>query len=399
MRRGRTSGIILSVAFCTVLTGCTQTTAPGGSGTPTSTSSSANTAAPMPVASRDVSVVLAGDLLWHNTTWFSAQEDARAAGTAGADQYDFGPMFGSMAPVIKGADVAVCHEEVPVGPKGGPYRNYPSFAAPPQVAAGAAAAGYDLCTLGSNHSLDAGTAGITRTVADFRSAGIIPTGAYATEAESRTPAIYTTQSGVKVAVIEATYGLNGYQLPADRQWAVDRIDTGTMIAKAEAAREAGAEIVLAALHDGTEYTTAPTPDQVANAKALAESGVIDLVYGHHAHTVQPWTRVGDTWVVYGLGNQIAQQKADQTITYEGITARFTFHEQTPGRFEVTEATAIPTYVTRYTAGRPIRLVHVTAALDGTAPVPAGVERATLERARDRTLKAVRALGAEDITVG
>ncbi|SDB91205.1 poly-gamma-glutamate synthesis protein (capsule biosynthesis protein) [Raineyella antarctica] len=365
------------------------------------TTSAPTTTDPTPSAApaRTVSVALAGDLLWHNTTWFSAQEDAHAKGQAGTDQYDFGPMFGSMGPVIKAADLAVCHEEVPVGPQGGPYSNYPSFAAPPQVAAGAAAAGYDLCTLGSNHSLDAGTAGITRTVADFRSAGIVTTGAYATEADSRTPAIYTTESGVKVAVVEAAYGLNGYQLPAERQWAVDRIDTGTMIAKARAARAAGADIVLAALHDGTEYTTAPTADQVANAKALAESGVIDLVYGHHAHTVQPWTKVGNTWVVYGLGNQIAQQKTEQSATYEGITARFTFHEAAPGRFEVTEATAIPTYVTHYAAGRPIRLVHVTAALDGSAPVPAGVERATLERARDRTLAAVRSLGVEGVTVG
>lgn len=354
---------------------------------------------PTPAAPRSVTVVLAGDLLWHNTTWYSAQEDARTEGRTGADTYDFGPMFGSMAPVISAADLAVCHEEVPVGPAGGPYRNYPTFAAPPQVAAGAAAAGYDLCTLGSNHSLDAGTAGITRTVAAFRDAGVVTTGAYATEEDSRTPAIRTTASGIRVAVIEAAYGLNGLRPPADHAWAVDLIDTSAMIAKARAARAAGADIVLAALHDGTEYTTAPTPTQISNAKALADSGVIDLVYGHHVHTVQPWEKVDGTWVVYGLGNQIAQQLPDQPTTYEGITARFTFTEVSPGRFEATDPTAIPTYVTRYAAGRPIRLVHVTAALDGTAPVPSGVERTTLERARDRTLAAVRSRGAEGITVG
>ncbi|MEA5155406.1 CapA family protein [Raineyella sp.] len=398
MRRRRTAAAVATLLVGSLVTGCSAVR-PGAGPGPGAAITAGATPAPSPAPPRSVTVVLAGDLLWHNTTWFSAQEDARAEGRTGADQYDFGPMFGSMTPVITAADLAVCHEEVPVGPAGGPYRNYPVFAAPPQVAAGAATAGYDLCTLGSNHSLDAGTAGIARTVSAFRDAGISTTGAYATEADARTPVIRTTASGVRVAVIEGAYGLNGLQLPADHRWAVDLIDTDAMIAKAKAARAAGADIVLAALHDGTEYTTAPTSTQIRNARALADSGVIDLVYGHHVHTVQPWEKVDGTWVVYGLGNQIAQQMPSQPTTFEGITARFTFTETASGRFEATDPTAIPTYVTRYAAGRPIRLVHVTAALAGDAPVPAGVDRATLERALTRTMSTVRARGAEGITVG
>lgn len=390
--RAIVTGIVL---VGSLLTGCTAPRpAPGSAPAPTPDAPASPTAAP-----RTVTVVLAGDLLWHNTTWTSAQADARAAGRTGADDYDFGTMFGSMAPVISGADLAVCNEEVPVAPAGGPYLNYPTFAVPPQVAAGAAAAGYDLCTIGSNHSLDAGTAGIARTVSTFREAGITTTGAYATEEESRTPAIRTTASGVRIAVVEAAYGLNGFQLPSGQRWAVDLIDPAAMIAKARAARAAGADIVLAALHDGTEYVTAPTPGQLGEAKALADSGEFDLVYGHHAHTVQPWEKVDGTWVVYGLGNQIAQQSTSQPTTFEGITARFTFTETSSGRFEATDPTAIPTYVTPYAGGRPIRLVHVTAALDGSVPVPTGVDRMTLERARDRTMAAVRSRGAEGIRVG
>jgi len=69
-----------------------------------------------------------GDLLWHNTLWFGAKEDARQRGHGG---YDFAPLLAGMKPVIASADLAICHEEVPLAPPGGPYRNYPIFAAPP----------------------------------------------------------------------------------------------------------------------------------------------------------------------------------------------------------------------------------------------------------------------------
>lgn len=403
MRRRRTSGIILGVAVCTVLAGCTTTSASKGAGTPTPAATSATatpspsvSTSPTPVANREVHVVLGGDLLWHDTTWASALEDARAAGLTDPDWYDFSQMFGSMAPVIQAADLAVCNEEVPLALEGGPYS---SFAVPPEVALGAAKAGYGLCTIAGNHGLDAGSKGIAQTVQAFTAVGVVTTGAYASAAAAATPAIYTTASGVKVAVIAGASGVSGQQLPAGQAWAVDPINTDVMIARAQQARAAGANIVLASLHDGTEYVTVPSEQQVSNAGALARSGAFDLIYGHHAHTVQPWTKVADTWVLYGLGNQIAQQPSDQAFTYEGITARFAFYEKSPGKFVVTEATAIPTYVTPYAPGRPIRLVHVTGALDGTAPVPAGVERAALEHARDRTLAAVRSLGATGIGVG
>lgn len=346
---------------------------------------------------REATIVLGGDLLWHDTTWASAQQDARAAGLAGSDDYDFGPMFGSMAPVISDADLAICNQEIPLAPAGGPYHNYPSFAAPPQVAAGIAEAGYDLCTIASNHSLDQGVEGIATTVAAMEEAGVATTGAYSTEESASQPTIVTTDDGIRVAVVAGTYGLNGYQPPADQPWVVDEIDTEEMIDKARAARDQGADLVLASVHDGTEYVTEPTEQQRTNAQVLVESGQFDLVYGHHAHTVQPWERLDDTWVVYGLGNQIAQQRARDTVTYEGITARFTFRDEGDGDFAVTEAEAIPTLVTSHRVGEPIRLVHVSAALADEALVPEGTSPERLEEARTRTMEAVRSLGAEGIT--
>jgi hypothetical protein len=61
--------------------------------------------------------------------------------TAGALQddgsYDFSAVLAPVAPLIKAADLAICHVETPVAPPGGPYRGYPSFAVPLHFTRGA----------------------------------------------------------------------------------------------------------------------------------------------------------------------------------------------------------------------------------------------------------------------
>jgi Bacterial capsule synthesis protein PGA_cap len=311
--------------------------------------------------STSVTVVMNGDLLWHNTLWYGAHEDAVRKGHRGADQYDFAPLLAGMKPVIAAADLAICHEEVPLAPKGGPYRNYPMFAAPPQVVTAISATGYDVCTTSSNHSMDQGFAGIRRTLDDLDRAGIRHVGTYRSEREAHTPTIFTTKQGIKIAVVSATFSLNGVKLPAGKSWAVNRLSRQGILDQVRRARSAGAQIVIAAIHAGTEYSSVPNAQQKAIAKALTESGQVDLVYMHHVHVVQPWTKINGRWVVYGLGNTVAQHKASLERGYEGVTARFTFTRD-GDRFGVSRAEYIPTIVTRYRPGRPARLYQVSVAL-------------------------------------
>ena len=149
-------------------------------------------------------------------------------------------------------------------------------------------------------------------------------------------------------------------MPKGKPWAVHRLSTKELLSQARRARAAGADIVLAAVHIGTEYSTAENAQQVALARALTASPDVDLVYMHHPHVVQPWTIVNKKWVLYGVGNTVAQQEANRT--YEGATGRFTFTRVGNGRFTVSKAEYIPTLVTFYRPGRPARLYHVSAKL-------------------------------------
>jgi poly-gamma-glutamate synthesis protein (capsule biosynthesis protein) len=222
------------------------------------------------------------------------------------------------------------------------------------------ATGYDLCTTASNHAVDQGFGGVKRTLDDLDGAKIAHSGTARTKAESERPTIFTTRQGVKIGIIAATFSLNGLPMPKGKPWAVHRMSASGLLSQAHRARAAGADIVLAAVHVGTEYSTSENSQQVKLARALTASPDVDLVYMHHPHVVQPWTTMNKKWVLYGVGNTVAQQEANNT--YEGATGRFTFTRVGNGRFTVSKAEYIPTLVTFYRPGRPARLYQVSTAL-------------------------------------
>jgi poly-gamma-glutamate capsule biosynthesis protein CapA/YwtB (metallophosphatase superfamily) len=311
-----------------LLAGC------GDGGAPAAPPAAAPSSAAAP---ESFTIVATGDVLIH-------QDRALTAGALQDDgSYDFSAVLAPVAPLIRAADLAICHLETPVAPPGGPYRGYPSFAVQPEIVDALAGAGYDLCSTASNHSLDDGTVGLARTLDTLDAAGIGHAGTYRTEADSLQPTIVDVH-GIKVGHVAATYGLNGGGPPADRAWEVavaDVPDVDGMLAAAARAKAAGAEVVIASLHCCVEYDNDPTAAQVTAVRTLLASPDIDLVLGHHAHVVQPFEQIAGEWVAYGLGNEIAEHSTRGHPTEDSVMARFTFTRGPDGRFTVTEAEAVP----------------------------------------------------------
>ena len=219
--------------------------------------------------------------------------------------------------MVAGADLAICHQEVPIGRSDRPYRNFPRFAVPRQVVGAIKATGYDVCTTASNHSVDRGFAGLKRTLDELDRAGIEHAGTARTRREADRPTIVTTKQGVKIAVISGTFSLNGLPKPRGKPWAVNGLDPDGLRRQARQARKAGADIVLVAAHAGTEYATRENAQQRRLARTLTAAGDVDLVYMHHAHVVQPWAKVNGRWVVYGLGNTVGQQSPEPAPDVRG----------------------------------------------------------------------------------
>ena len=114
----------------------------------------------------------------------------------------------------------------------------------------------------------------------------------------------------RVGVISVTYGFNTG--PPEQPWQVSTLDVDAVLATARAARAVGADLVVVAVHAGTEYDTEPNSEQRAAAEALLASPDVDLVYGHHAHVVQPLQQINGKWVIYGLGNALRRMPPRST---------------------------------------------------------------------------------------
>ena len=314
-------GVTAALLTAAVLTGCSPggpgEQDGGGDGTGAAPSSQATGPAPATPggAPDEVEVVVTGDVLLHPGLWAQAEADGRG-------ELDFGPLVEGLRPFTEEADLAICDMETPLAEPDGPFTGYPAFEVPPQIVPALADIGYDACTTATNHVVDAGTEGLERTLDVLDDAGIASTGSYRTAEEAARPLVLDAD-GVRVGLVTGTYGLNG-NVP-DAPWRVDLLDVPQMVDKARRAREAGAEIVLAAVHAGDEYSSAPNQQQLEVTHALADSGEFDFVYGHHTHSVLPIEKHGDTWIVHGLGNSLSEHAPSSlAVNNEGLTVSMTF---------------------------------------------------------------------------
>ena len=290
-------------------------------------------------------LVASGDVLAHSSIIRQAHADAGGRG------YDFRPMLSGAKPVATRADLAICHMETVYGADGD-YTGYPTFKSPPQVAEALAATGYHACSTASNHTLDDGAAGIDRTLDAFDRAGVRHAGSARSVAEAGAPTILRAGTA-KVGHLAYTYGTNGVPLPEGRPWAVNLIDRDKIVQDARAARQAGADIVVVSLHWGTEWQDEPDAQQLRLSRQLTAARTdgrpdIDLILGTHAHVPQAYEKVNGTWVVYGMGDQIAGAMinhggAQDPRGNEGTIGRFTFARpaEPGGRWKVEKAEFVP----------------------------------------------------------
>jgi poly-gamma-glutamate synthesis protein (capsule biosynthesis protein) len=245
-----------------------------------------------------LTVAASGDLLIHQSVW------QRALAYGGGRRYVFGPMFRAIRPLIAGADLALCHLETPLS-RGRP-RGYPSFRTPVALAGAIRAAGWDACSTASNHTLDDGQRGVNTTIAALDRAGVRHSGSYRTRAAARRPTILDVR-GVKVAFLAYTALTNGQRIP--HPWTLNMANARRIVRDARSARRAGADAVIVNVHWGTEYRSAPTPQQRSLAAALTRSKYVTAVVGQHVHVVQPIRWINGKPVVFGEGNLLSSQTA------------------------------------------------------------------------------------------
>ncbi|MCY3649574.1 MAG: CapA family protein [Acidimicrobiaceae bacterium] len=287
-------------------------------------------------------IAATGDLLIHESV-------ADAARTA--DGWDFAPMFSSVAPILGQADLAVCHVESPMSPNNTRLSYFPAFLVPRELAEAIAYAGYDTCSLASNHATDAGRDGIVGTIGALDRAQVAHAG-MALSPEARDEVTLIEAGDATVAHLSYTYGFTNRKLDPDESYLSNVIDEATILDEARRARSAGADFVMLSMHWGTNYTSELDELQVGLGPRLLASPDIDLILGHHAHMVQPVVEIGGEFIVYGLGNFLSNQSPETCTecplpTEDGVIIHLTVTEdEATGRWSVTGVAHTPTWVDR-----------------------------------------------------
>ena len=256
-------------------------------------------------------LLFVGDIMGHDSQIESAE-------IVRDSLYDYEPCFEFVEPYLEDADLAVGNLEVTL-PGKPPYKGYPQFRSPEDLALSVRFAGFDMLVTANNHSNDAGPDGVINTVQLLDKYDFYHTGTFQNQAER--DAYYPLilyRGSFKLVFLNYTYGTNGLKTrpPA----VVNLIDEEQIEKDMADARAMGADAVIVVMHWGNEYQRNENKEQSDLADKLFKWGA-DLVIGAHPHVVQPikekLIKQADgsekkVVVAYSLGNFISGQRKTHT---------------------------------------------------------------------------------------
>ncbi len=324
-----------------------------------------------------VSFYGAGDNLIHDSVYWRASE------YAGGKGYDFTPMYEYVAGDIAAADLSYINQETLLGGTALGLSSYPRFNSPQECGRDMLALGFDVFSLATNHVFDMGEAGLENTYAFFKeNPSATAIGLYKKD-EDQIKVV--EKNGIKIAFVNYTHPTNGLALPKNSAYAVGLADykDGCVKMTADVQKaKTRADFVVCCIHWGEEYQNKPNAVQREMAHVLADAGC-DVILGTHPHTVQPVEHIGDTLVVYSLGNFISAQKS--AVSQVGGAIRFDFVKK--GDEKRIENIAFEPLINHYNAGfRNLRIIPFAQYTPQMAQMHgAGVSYTYLENLIQRTM--------------
>ena len=255
------------------------------------------TTQPTTVQPQTVTIIMVGDVLLHTRVEQSA--------TTEDGSFDFAPIFANVKDEVAAADLALVNQEVIIGGEELGISGYPAFNAPYEVADELVDTGFDVICHATNHALDKGKKGLTNCLNYWQEQYPDLTVLGIHDSKEDQEEIYVAEcEGMRIAILNYTYGTNGIPLPGDMPYAVDLLKESRVkedLAKAEKL----ADFTIVCPHWGTEYSLKKTAEQEKWVKIFYEGGA-DLVIGTHPHVIEPVEMIegenGLMLVYYSLGN-------------------------------------------------------------------------------------------------
>ena len=246
-----------------------------------------------PDSEPEITLIMVGDILMHTPVAESAETEDGG--------YDFSAVFANMQEEIQEADLALVNQEVIIGGAELGISGYPNFNAPYELGDALSDAGFDVILHATNHALDKGKRGLVNCMAFWEEnhpeKAVL--GIHGSQEDQQEIYVYE-QEGIRIAILNYTYGTNGIPLPEDMPYGVDLLEKERVVSDLQRANEL-ADFVIVCPHWGTEYRLEESKVQREWAQLFAAGGA-DLVLGTHPHVIEPVEWVDDTLVYYSLGN-------------------------------------------------------------------------------------------------
>lgn len=308
--RSKRKFVLIAVAVGLMLIGCgaylllKNTKSPAGS-------EQAAVATEQPDASKKrLRLIATGDMIPHD----AINKEAKQADGS----YEYSPMYGDMKTLFDSADVRFCNQAVLGGGTEFGITGYPSFNAPTEFSRDMNEVGCNLVNTGSNHTNDFNQAVISASVGawDDMPNMLAVAGANRSQ-EEKDKVRYFEVKGVKFAFVSYTTYTNK---PSPNGYSVTMYSQDLAKKQLSEARSK-ADIVIASMRWGTEYSGDVTGQQRTWAKQIADMGA-DVMIGHGPHVLEPVERFTTTdgrqaiaW--YSLGNFLNAQLEPESL-FNGI---------------------------------------------------------------------------------
>ena len=260
-----------------------------------------------------IRLLAAGDFIAHDAI---NQQAKQADGS-----YDYMPMMSDFTDIFRAADIRFCNDANLTAGAAFGISGYPKFNAPTEFARDMGRVGCSMVNVGTNHSFDRTQAAINASIDAWAAASDTQAVVGHNKNMSEHDAVhFFTVKGVKIAFLAYTTYLNT-DAPAQNDYGVNVYSPDFASRQIKAAKEGGAEIIIASVRWGTEYSPTINNSQRQVAQFLSDQGV-NLILGHGSHVLEPVEQLTGasgtkTTVWYSLGNFLNTQFPPETL-FNGV---------------------------------------------------------------------------------
>jgi len=192
--------------------------------------------------------------------------------------------------------------------------------------------GFDAFTIANNHTMDCGAEGLQDTLSFLSQNNIAHFGAGENLQQVR-QAVIVEHNNIKI-------GLLGYSQPeldaATQESAGVAPLRKEIILEDIAKLRQQVDVIILTLHEGYEFQHYPRLEFMHLCRELAQNGV-DVICGHHPHVLQGMETVGNSLILYSLGNFWFDMTYQRRIpeSRQGLIAHISFDKNGPVSLKLT----------------------------------------------------------------